>query len=79
MWVAEYSRDRLLFNVREIKADSKVDAECQAWDGYLHLADCLTVTVYKIVMQEILILPLSERKNLAGEKRRGHGFKRIAA
>ena len=51
-WVAEYTREHLLFNVLEIRAASKADAEHQAWQGFMHLADCLTVAVYKIAASE---------------------------
>lgn len=52
-WVAEYTRGSLLFNVTTFRAVSKVDAECLAWRGYMHLADCLTVTVFKIATPEV--------------------------
>jgi hypothetical protein len=78
-WVAEYTRGQHLFNIQEFKAVSKEDAECMAWDGYMHLADCLTVTVRKLMTAEQNQTSLVERKGLATEKRKGQGFKRMAA
>jgi len=78
-WIAEYSRGRLLFNVEAFFAPSKEDAECAAWQHYMHLADCIQVEVYRLVTAPQNTTTLSERSNLAGEKKRGKGMRRMAA
>lgn len=73
-WTAEYTRADLLFNVQEFQAPSKGEAEHMAWQGYMHLADCLTVTVYKLITPDSTT-GLSERQ----AKKQGKGFRRMAA
>lgn len=78
-WVAEYSRDRMLFNVITLFARSQEDAVHLAWQNYMQLADCIRIDVYKIATPECNPTSLSERRDVASEKRRGKGFKKLAA
>jgi hypothetical protein len=76
-WVAEYHRGVLLFNVEEFRATSKAEAEHMAWQSYMHLADCLQITVHKLVDAEQNHTSLSERKREAGQQKK-NGFRKVA-
>lgn len=78
-WVAEYTRGQFLFNVQAFFAPSKEDAQVMAWQHYMHLADCIQIDVYRLVTAPQNTTALSERRELASEKRRGKGMKRMAA
>ncbi len=68
-WVAEYLRGDLLFNVREIQAESQADAEFIAWECYQQLAKYITITVFKIIAAENNTA-LSERRDAAPKGKR---------
>ena len=69
----------MLFNVVPYFAASKEDALCLAWAHYMHLADSIVIEVYRLVTAPQNTTALSERRELASDKRRGKGMKRMAA
>lgn len=69
MWVAEYTRGPFLLNLKEFKAESKQDAEFQAWQGWMHLANDITIDVWQCKRAGENITTLSERKRETRENR----------